>query len=120
MNSTGKKGENLAAFYLRLHGYAIEARNFRSRFGEIDIVARKGKTTVFVEVKARGGNTVAPAATFVDERKQKKIIKTASYYILNSGREETDFRFDVIAIERKRWRFRLRHIINAFEIEAMV
>lgn len=113
MSGFGYRAETLACIYLVLHGYRIAERNFRSRFGEIDIVAKKGGTTVFVEVKARSGNMLAPPAQAVDAFKQQKLIKTAYRYMARGG---DDFRFDVIEVEKQRLRIAVRHIKNAFEI----
>ncbi len=113
MNKFGRFGENLATIYLVLHGYVILARNFHSRFGEIDIVARKKNCVVFVEVKARGENTFATPAAYVDAFKQKKIIKTAQYYILYNNLGELEMRFDVIEVRKKFIRL-VTHIKNAF------
>ena len=77
----GVEGENFATEYLTSKGYIICARNFISRFGEIDIVAIKDGFLCFVEVKTRGENPISPARESVTLSKQKKIIKTAEYYI---------------------------------------
>lgn len=110
----GKLSETAAAVYLFLNGYKILDRNFHSRFGEIDIVAKKKNTLVFVEVKARGENSLAQPSYAVDVRKQRKIIKTAQYYICNRNPIEADIRFDVVEIFKKSGTVKLNHIINAF------
>ena len=112
----GKKAESLAAFYLRMHGYQILDRNFHSRFGEIDIIAKRFKTIVFVEVKARGEGYLAEPGYAVDEYKQKKIIKTSQLYILYKKLDAFDIRFDVIEITKKGVHFGVNHIKNAFEV----
>lgn len=111
---TGKKGENKAVRYLRFHGYSILDRNFHSRFGEIDVIAKKKDTVVFVEVKARGNNPIATPGSAVDIFKQKKIIKTAQLYILYKHLDDCDLRFDVIELEKTGFRVNINHIKNAF------
>lgn len=101
MNNFGKFGEDLAVIYLWFHGYSILDRNFSSRFGEIDIIAKKRNRILFVEVKARGTNSFASPASYVDEFKQRKIIKTAQLYILYKKLYEYELRFDVIEVTKK-------------------
>ena len=83
MNTTGLGvlGERAAADYLTAHGFTIRERNFRSRFGEIDIIATKGPYLCFVEVKTRGARAIARPAASVTADKQRKIRLTAEYYI---------------------------------------
>ena len=114
-NNFGKHAETLASWYLRLHGYKILARNFHSRFGEIDIIAKKLGTIAFVEVKARSNGTVAPAYA-VTEQKREKIIKTAHHFITKYSLFNADMSFDVIEIVKVGRRYKFNHIKNAFEI----
>lgn len=113
MNRYGKFGENIATLYLLFHGYTILDRNFRSRFGEIDIIARKRNLIVFVEVKARGKKSLATPGSYVDEIKQQKIIKTAQLYILYKKIDGAEMRFDVIEVRKKLFR-PVTRIKNAF------
>lgn len=110
----GKKAESLAALYLRLHGYRILDRNYHSRFGEIDIIAKKSSTVVFAEVKARGEGALARPACAVDASKQKKLIKTAQLYILYKNLDGFDMRFDVLELTKQGMRTVITHIKNAF------
>ncbi len=112
---TGRTGERIAKAYLRLHGYLILDTNYHSRFGEIDIIAKKFETVVFVEVKTRGPNSIAAPAFAVDIYKQKKIIKTAQRYILYKHLDNCSFRFDVIELKTNGLHFNVNHIKNAFE-----
>lgn len=116
MNNFGKHAETLAVWYLRLHGYEILARNFRSRFGEIDIIAKKLGTVAFVEVKARSEKMLAPPSCAVNDLKQQKIIKTAYHYITRYRLFDCDMSFDVIEIEKHGMHHKINHIKNAFEI----
>ena len=96
-NETGAWGEALAANYLRRRLYRIIETRYRGRFGEIDIIAKRGKHLVFVEVKLRKSNQFAEALEFVDSRKQARILRTAAMYLAENP---TDLqpRFDVIEI----------------------
>lgn len=96
-NLLGAWGEALAAEYLRKHRYTIVATGYRSRFGEIDIIARNRQYLVFVEVKLRKNARFAMGREFVDLRKQDRIRTTAMLYL---SRYPTDLqpRFDVIEI----------------------
>ena len=96
-NESGAWGEALAASYLRRRFYRIVATGYRSRFGEIDIIAQKGRYLVFVEVKLRKSDRFAQAMEFVDAGKQSRIIKTAAMY-LSENPTELQPRFDVIEI----------------------
>ena len=94
----GKQGEELACRELKRRGYAILARRFRTRFGEIDIVARDGSSLVFVEVKTRASTAYGTAAEAVTGRKQAKISLMASEFLLRRGAPAVPCRFDVVAV----------------------
>ena len=96
-NETGALGEALAANYLRRRFYKIITTGYRGRFGEIDIIAQKGKYLVFVEVKLRKSDRFAQALEFVDAGKQARILKTAAMY-LSETPTELHPRFDVLEI----------------------
>lgn len=94
---TGPWGEALAAEYLRRKRYRIEAMNYRTRLGEIDIIASNRQYLVFCEVKLRKSADFAAAREFVDARKQQRLRTTALLYL---SQHETPLqpRFDVIEI----------------------
>lgn len=96
-NLNGVWGEDLAAKYLRKKRYKLIAANYKSKFGEIDLIAANRHFLVFVEVKLRKSADFASAAEFVDYRKQKRIRTTAEIY-LNQFPTELQPRFDVIEI----------------------
>ena len=112
----GYYAETVACWYLRFHGYTVICRNFHSRFGEIDIIAKKRGAYAFVEVKARSKGMVAPPAYAVDEYKQQKIIKTAYHYINRHRIPDCDMSFDVIEITKTGFKYKINHLINAFTI----
>ena len=116
--SLGKFGEDKAVSFLRRKGYSIIQRNFNCRFGEIDIIARKGQFIAFVEVKLRKNADFAAAREFVTSAKQRRIISTASLW-LSIKNCELQPRFDIIEIyapegENSR-RLEINHIEAAFE-----
>ncbi len=96
-NISGAWGEALAAKYMQKKRYKILATNYRSRFGEIDLIAADRKYLVFVEVKLRKSDRFANAHEFVDLRKQERIRTTASCY-LSEFPTQLQPRFDVIEI----------------------
>ena len=77
----GGWGESEAAAYLRAKGYQIVASGYRSRFGEIDIIAKQGKTLVFIEVKTRKSSDFARPMQYVTPQKLSKLKRTAEQYI---------------------------------------
>jgi len=96
-DALGPRGENLAARHLRSAGYRIIVRNFRCEVGEIDIIARDGRTLVFVEVKTRVDDNPTPE-TQVNSIKQHQLTKAARYYLTRYGTPQPPCRFDVVAI----------------------
>ena len=96
-NLSGAWGEALAAKFLQKKRYQIVATNYRSRFGEIDLIVSNRKYLVFVEVKLRKSDGFASAREFVDSRKQDRIRTTAEIY-LSEFPTELQPRFDVIEI----------------------
>ena len=93
----GTKQESRAAEYLETLGYQILERNFRCRFGEIDLIAARGAYLVFVEVKLRRDDRYGSAAAFVDARKQERIRATAALW-LETHETALQPRFDVVEV----------------------
>ena len=96
-NLSGAWGEALAAQYLQKKRYRVVATNYRSRFGEIDLIVADRKYLVFVEVKLRKSDKFASAFEYVDSHKQDKIRTTAEIY-LSHNPTELQPRFDVVEI----------------------
>lgn len=94
----GEEAEELAARFLAGQGLAIVARNYRTRFGEVDLVARDGATVVFVEVRARSWSAFGGAAGSVDAGKQRRVVAAARHYLARL-RAEPPCRFDVLTIQ---------------------
>lgn len=97
--TAGKLGEELAADALRGMGYAILARRYRTRYGEIDIIAKDQGTLVFVEVKARKDDRFGTAAESVSAWKQRRIAAMAADYLSRMNRFDIPCRFDVVAVD---------------------
>jgi putative endonuclease len=94
----GGRGEQRAAEHLVSLGYEIIERNYRCRYGEIDLIAKEGGDLVFVEVKSRRSNSFGFPSEAVDRRKQEKLIKTAQRYVVERSLGEVDSRFDVVEV----------------------
>lgn len=94
---TGKIGEEEAVKFLKKNKYKIIERNFRTKFGEIDIIAKKGKEIFFIEVKTRKTISFGYPEEAVDERKLNKIKKVALYYI-QKNKIRNPFKFEIISI----------------------
>ena len=94
----GKTGEDLACAELEKRGYAIIARRYRRRGGEIDIIAKDGPTWVFVEVKARDSREFGEAAEAVTPFKRRRIAQLALDYMTRHHLSDVPCRFDVVSI----------------------
>jgi putative endonuclease len=114
-NALGQRGENVAARYLRNAGYTIIVRNFRCNLGEVDIIAKDGKTLVFVEVKTRTVDDPMPEDQ-VNNVKRHQLTKAAKFYLTRYGVPQPPARFDVVAIVWPEGREpQIRHTPHAFE-----
>jgi putative endonuclease len=96
----GRWGENQAAAYLEGRGYTILERNFRTPYGEIDLVARKQNTVVFVEVKTRSSDSFGLPEESITPDKATHMVDAARYYIDDHPASDCVWRIDVIAIRR--------------------
>ena len=104
---TGRRGETLAVWRLRLAGWRILARNWRSPVGEIDIIARRGRAVVFVEVKTRAELTAAGEA--IGARQRERIHRAATLFVAQHPElAGLDARFDAILVRPWRWPVHLR------------
>jgi putative endonuclease len=111
----GHLGEELACAELRRRGYEILARRYRTRHGEIDIVAREGPTIVFVEVKARIGNEFGGAADAVTPWKQRRITKMAMDFLARNRLDDGPCRFDVVTVDLAQGASVVEVYANAFD-----
>jgi putative endonuclease len=112
----GARGEALACRRLEAAGLVVLERNYRCRSGEVDIVARDGDATVFVEVKERHGASHGEGHEAVTFAKRRRIIRAARLYAAAHGLSENPIRFDVVSID---WDGRdtpqIRHDRGAFD-----
>ena len=110
----GLQGEAMVARYLREHGFRLAAHSYRSRFGEIDLIARRGDILCFVEVKLRSDRRFGLPRDFVTTAKQRRIRTTAAFYMT---RHDPDLcaRFDVAEVYDDETPPRIEYIENAFE-----
>jgi len=118
----GDIGEEVAFLYLKKHGYKILERNHTNKIGEIDIIAKKHKTIVFVEVKTQYEPEkigLHPERN-VDYKKQQKLIRTAQYYLLQHNYpDSTTWQIDVIGVilDESARKADLRHLKNAVSVD---
>ncbi len=113
-NDTGNRGEEQAALYLEEKGYLILARQYRFLHAEIDLIAKKDDTLVFLEVKTRRRTDFGLPETFVTREKVRLIRKAAEHFIFAYD-WKSDVRFDIIAIlVEGKDRYNIHHIEDAF------
>lgn len=108
----GKIGEKIALKYIISKGGKVIEQNYRTKMGEVDIIAKLNGELVFVEVKSRSNINYGYPSESVNYKKKRKITNVAKYYILDNSLENLSIRFDVIEIyfnEKK-----INHIVNAF------
>ncbi|HED12326.1 MAG TPA: YraN family protein [Gammaproteobacteria bacterium] len=110
----GQRGEQIAGNHLQSRGLQILHRNFRSRAGEIDLIARDADEIVFVEVRLRKSNRFGSAAESVGHQKQQRIRTTAQVYLQQYRQIDTACRFDVVAITGTPDHYQLEWIRDAF------
>lgn len=108
----GRAAESLCALRLRLKGYRILARNFRTPQGEIDLVAKRGRVLAFVEVKRR--DTLDQALNALQARQRRRIVRAAEAFLaVRPTLAGLDLRFDVMTVVPGRWP---RHIMDAWRL----
>ena len=97
-NFFGRYGESLAEGFLKQKGYKIVDRNYRCKYGEIDLIAYDKKCLVFIEVKTRSSLAFSYPSEAITGLKKRKIIQTSLNYIKEKGLKDVNCRFDVISI----------------------
>ena len=113
----GQRGEDIAAAFLGDRGYSILARNYRTPAGEIDLIARHGAITVFVEVRTRRGRSYGTPEESITRPKTRHLIDSAQTYLEQQARPAGPWRIDVVAIEiDPDGKPLIRHIENAIEL----
>jgi putative endonuclease len=114
----GEIGENLACEELARRGYAILARRYRRRGGEIDVIAADGPTVVFIEVKTRAGSDFGTGADAVTPTKRRRLVAVAQDFLVRHRLVDRPCRFDVVSIELSEEGPVVDVIPNAFEAAA--
>lgn len=112
----GREGEALAIAYLQKNGYRIVEKNYRCRFGEIDIVALDRKTVCFIEVKTRSTDQYDRPEVAVHKQKQHKLSRVALWFLREKRLNNVRARFDVLAIRKRGKLNEIQHFKNAFEL----
>lgn len=113
----GKKGENLVAEYLKSKGFTVIKRNYKDRYGEVDIIAEDGDNLVFVEVKTRSENAIVSGLDAIDEKK-KRLVKNEAVMFTKRLKTDLEPRVDVAevtlsVVDGKEVR-KLKYIKNAY------
>lgn len=112
----GKSSEAIAVKHLKKQKYKLLAQNYRTKFGEIDIIAKDKRTIVFIEVKARKSDQFGHPKGAVTYQKQKRIVRVAMQYLKETGLSDVKARFDVVSILLKNGKPEIEIIKNAFEV----
>ena len=112
--NVGKLGEEIANIILLGKGFKTICRNFRTKYGEIDIIVKKGEEIVFVEVKTRLNKNYGYAAEAVNFRKQNKIIAVSNYYLKINGLIDCKVRYDIVEVYLKGKKIDINHMRNVF------
>lgn len=110
----GDRGEEIALRHLSGLGYELVERNYRTRYGEIDLILRDVETLVFVEVKLRRGVEYGDPLESVTPRKQEQVRAVAEQYLAEAEPEFDELRFDVVGIVAGGGRQSITHLENAF------
>lgn len=97
----GKAGEEAAVAFLKRSGYAVLERNYRTPLGEIDAVARQGGSLVVVEIKSRASSSFGPPYLSVTQRKKRKIVQNALFYLKKKGLSGSSWRIDVVSVKMR-------------------
>ena len=110
----GERGESMACDELEKCGYAILERRYRTRFGEIDVIADDCGTVVFVEVKTKTDCTFSDPVESVTKQKQRRLVSMAAQYVAYHGLDHTPCRFDVVTVDTSVAPPKLTHYRDAF------
>ncbi|HKR62734.1 MAG TPA: YraN family protein [Thermoanaerobaculia bacterium] len=111
-HTLGRLGETCAAWFYRLRGYSIVARNVRTRAGEIDLIARRGKTIVIAEVKTRQTRRAGEGHEAVGRTKRERMIRLGDHYA--ARHPEAQLRYDIVSLFWNGWRFAITQYADAF------
>lgn len=112
----GLIGEELAANYIKNRGYDVLERNYRTKLGELDIIAINQNVIIFIEVKTRTSSVYGMPSEAVNYKKQRRIRKLSQQYILYKNLDKScfNYRFDIIEVKLVGKKYKIVHIENAF------
>lgn len=108
----GRRGERRAAWFYRLRGYSIVARNARLPAGEIDLIAKRGATIVIAEVKTRQTRSAGEGYEAVTRAKRERLIRLGDQYA--ARHPDARLRYDIVSLYWTGWRFVITHFPDAF------
>ncbi|ATB39132.1 endonuclease [Cystobacter fuscus] len=111
----GDEGEEAAVRFLETQGYRVRARNYACRHGELDVVAERGDTVCFVEVRMRSTAVWGDPSHTVSFAKQRRVVKAAMHYLMAHGVRDRELRFDVISVVGRGERATVEHLPGAFD-----
>jgi putative endonuclease len=112
----GRFGEEMARAFLVSQGYEVLGLNWRCRYGELDLICRMQQTVVFVEVKTRNKATLETPAEALTQRKQSKLIKSASLYLSQQKLWHVQSRFDLVSVFFQTHHCQVDHVPDAFAL----
>lgn len=112
----GEESESIAVSYLKKQGYKIIEQNYRTKLGEIDIIAKEKDTIVFIEVKSRKSKNFGSPKWAVTPKKQRKISMVALWYLKTTMQSNVKARFDVVSIISSKDKPSIEIVKNAFEL----
>lgn len=115
-HETGERGEGLAAELLARRGWRVVARNWRFGHKEIDLVAERGATVAFVEVKARSGTAFGHPLETLTARKRADLATAARGWVARNGRPGQSYRFDAVYVLRTPRGLEVRHVEDAWRL----
>lgn len=113
----GRWGEDAAAAHLEARGYAVLARNWRGRGGELDIVCQRRGTVVFAEVKTRTAGQMATPHDALTPAKRRSLARAAAQWLTQHDAWDRPCRFDLLAVIQDQGRTLVEHVENAFDLD---
>ena len=112
----GRESESIAVKYLKKQGYKILEQNYRTKLGEIDVIAKDKNTLVFVEIKARRSDRYGNPKWAITPKKKRQMSKVALYYLKVTRQMDVKARFDVVTVRSMENKPQMDIIKNAFEL----
>lgn len=117
---TGRTGEDTAILELKKKGYKLLEKNYRSHFGEIDIIAEDGDIIAFIEIKTRRSDSYGEPGLSITKQKKERMYKTSLAYLIRNGMTSRRCRFDVVLIIRYRNKDDIQVVKDAFREDDII